>query len=59
MPDAFLAVQGWWAVLTVINQHNNSIINYLVMILMLAMWCAGSADYFPLIHLVRVSLHAR
>lgn len=46
MPAVFLAVQGWWAVLAVINQHNNSIINYLFIILMLAIHCTGSADFF-------------
>ena len=47
MPAAFLAVQGWWAVLAVISQHNNSIINDLFIILMLAIQCTGSADFFP------------
>lgn len=60
MPAVFLAVQGWWAVLAVINQHNNSIINYLFIILMLAIHCTGSADYFfTLVYSVRVSLYAR
>lgn len=59
MPAALLAMQGWWAVLAVINQHNNSIINSLVMIVTLAIRCAGSADYFPLTYSARVSLYAR
>lgn len=46
MPAAFLAVQAWWAVLAVINQHNNGIINDLFIILMLAIQCKGSAGFF-------------
>lgn len=46
MPAVFLAVRGWWAVLAVINQHNNSIINDLFIILMLAIQHTGSADFF-------------
>lgn len=48
MPAIFLAVQGWWGALAVINQHNNSIINDLFTILMLAIECIGSAEFFPL-----------
>lgn len=48
LPAAFLAGQGWGPVLAVINHHSNSIINDLFIILMLAIQCTGSADFFPL-----------
>lgn len=46
IPAAFLAVQAWWAVLAVINQHNNGIINDLFIILMLAIQCKVAAGVF-------------
>lgn len=46
IPDAFLAIQGWWVVPAVINEHSNSIINDLFIIFMFAIQCMESARFF-------------
>lgn len=59
MPAALSAVQARWCALSVVHQQNNSTINDLFMILMVAIQWAGSAEIFPLVYSVRVSLYGR
>lgn len=56
MPAALSAVLTQWCALTVVYQHDNCTVNDLFMILMVAIQRAGSAEFFPLVYSVRVSL---